>query len=241
VRTIYSKLSHSITPCITRGVKSGNEQFARDVAAWAFQESLVLRIDNTTHHLVNEVTPREQYTTNDIIVRFGVVHSIPSTQCIFQVYTVNISRYNPKTSSWEPYSGINDLQLEFTMLDPHIRTALLPITGSPGQYSVTFRAPDRHGVFKFIVDYKRRGFVNLILLVFHSTHTQSLLSWTHLHSSTTVSVAPPRHDGYPRFLSAAWPYYAGAISTSVGFLLFSALWLTGESREHKKGKGAKYD
>jgi hypothetical protein len=36
---------------------------------------------------------------------------------------------------------------------------------------------------------------------------------------------PPRHDLYTRFLSAAWPYYVGAIMTSVEFLIFAALWL----------------
>ena len=50
---------------------------------------------------------------------------------------------------------------------------------------------------------------------------------------------PPRHDEYPRFLSAAWPYYAGAISTSAAFVIFVALWLGGDEREPKKGKGAK--
>jgi len=64
-------------------------------------------------------------------------------------------------------------------------------------------------------------------------------SLTSLESSTTVPVVPPRHDGYPRFLSAAWPYYIGAISTSVGFFLFSTIWLAGDSREAKKGKGHK--
>lgn len=53
-------------------------------------------------------------------------------------------------------------------------------------------------------------------------------SYTFLHTSTTVPVVPPRHDEYPRFLSAAWPYYAGAISSSVGFFVFSALWLAGD-------------
>ncbi|KAF7356741.1 PAT1 domain-containing protein [Mycena venus] len=187
---------------VSKGAKSGNAKFARDVAAWTFQESLVLRIDSTTHHLVNTTTPKEQYTTNDNIV-----------------FTAHISRFNPKTSTWEPYSGLKDMQLEFTMLDPHIRTALPAVAGSPGKYSVTFRAPDRHGVFKFVINYKRKGF-------------------THLHSSTTVALVPPRHDGYPRFLSAAWPYYAGAISTSVAFFIFSAAWLAGESRE-KKAQGKK--
>lgn len=65
-------------------------------------------------------------------------------------------------------------------------------------------------------------------------------SWSYLYDSINdVPVVPPRHDGYPRFLSAAWPYYAGAISTSVGFVLFSALWLAGDASERRnlKGKG----
>lgn len=52
------------------------------------------------------------------------------------------------------------MQLEFTMLDPHVRTALKPLPGKPGKYSVTFRVPDRHGVFKFVVDYRRKGYVS---------------------------------------------------------------------------------
>ncbi|THU76956.1 Dolichyl-diphosphooligosaccharide-protein glycosyltransferase 48kDa subunit [Dendrothele bispora CBS 962.96] len=180
---------------ISKGVKSGNQQAAADLAAWTFQESLVLRIDSTTHHLVGTSVPKEHYTTNDVVE-----------------YVAQISRFNPSKDKWEPYSGLDDLQLEFTMLDPHIRTALPPVPGSPGKYAVTFRVPDRHGVFKFVVDYKRKG-------------------WTHLQSSTTVPVVPPRHDGYPRFLSAAWPYYAGAISTSLGFFLFSAIYLAGDPRE----------
>ena len=120
------------------------------------------------------------------------------------------------------------------MLDPHIRTALPPVPGSPGEYSTTFRAPDRHGVFKFVVDYRRKGYVS------HNLHTAVLpdtrSSWTHLQSSTTVPVVPPRHDEYPRFLSAAWPYYTGAISTSVAFFLFSAFWLASDTRDSRKGK-----
>ncbi|EJF62711.1 dolichyl-diphosphooligosaccharide-protein glycosyltransferase [Dichomitus squalens LYAD-421 SS1] len=188
---------------ISKGVKSGNRQFAKDVAAWTFQEANVLRIDTVEHHRVNETLPRETYTINNQVT-----------------YTAYISKYDPELDLWEPYSGINDLQLEFTMLDPHIRTSLPPVAGEPGKYSVTFRVPDRHGVFKFNVDYKRKG-------------------WSYLSSTTVVPVVPPRHDEYPRFLSAAWPYYAGAFSTSAAFLLFVALWLAGDEREPKKGKGLK--
>jgi oligosaccharyltransferase complex subunit beta len=50
------------------GAKSGNERFIKDLMSWTFQESFVLRIDNTSHHRVGEVAPREHYTINDEIV-----------------------------------------------------------------------------------------------------------------------------------------------------------------------------
>ena len=52
-----------------RGKQSGNRQFARDVTAWTFQESNVLRIDTVEHRRVNETLPRETYTINDRVVR----------------------------------------------------------------------------------------------------------------------------------------------------------------------------
>jgi oligosaccharyltransferase complex subunit beta len=128
--------------------------------------------------------------------------------------------FDGTTGTWSPYSGLSDLQLEFTMLDPHVRTALPAVPGQPGTYSTSFRAPDRHGVFKFVIDHKRAG-------------------WAHLSAERVVPVVPPRHDEYPRFLSAAWPYYAGAISTSVGFLVFATLWLAGDEKDLRKKKGAK--
>ena len=48
---------------------TGNAQFVQDVARWTFQESRVLRIDNTTHRRVGVDGPRETYTTNDHVVR----------------------------------------------------------------------------------------------------------------------------------------------------------------------------
>ena len=58
----------TIASCRCRGVKPGNQQFARDVTAWTFQESLVLRIDQVEHHRVNETLPQETYTVNDQVV-----------------------------------------------------------------------------------------------------------------------------------------------------------------------------
>ena len=181
----------------------------------------MLRVDSTTHHLRNETVSREKYTINENIVRLLLLMG-PGNVILFSQPT-SLNRSMRRISSgttriWSPYFGLHDLQLEFTMLDPHVRTGLLPVDGQPGLYRTAFCVPDRHGVFKLVLDHRRRG-------------------WTTLKA---VTVVPPRHDGYPRFLSAAWPYYAGAISTSVGFLILSALWLAGDdARDGKKGKSTK--
>lgn len=128
------------------GKLSGNKQFSQDIATWAFQETNVLRVDSTTHrHASTSASNRtaatpEIYTVNDMVT-----------------YEAHISSWEPKEGRWVPYSDLKDIQLEFTMLDPHIRTSLLPSPGRPGSYEVTFRAPDRHGVFKFVLDYRRKG------------------------------------------------------------------------------------
>jgi oligosaccharyltransferase complex subunit beta len=47
------------------------------------------------------------------------------------------------------------------MLDPHVRTSLheraVTADGQATEYDVTFKCPDRHGVFKFVLDYWRPG------------------------------------------------------------------------------------
>ena len=139
--------ANSSTFCtFDRGAKSGNAQFCQDIAAWTFQETNVLRIEKAEHHLANETEAPEKYTVNEQAV-----------------YTVQISKYDSKSGEWQPYSDIKDLQFEFTMLDPHIRTSLPAVSGKPGEYSLTFRVPDRHGVFKFVLDYKRKGYVSFCL------------------------------------------------------------------------------
>lgn len=126
-----------------------------------------------------------------------------------QSYSITLAQHETSangTSSWKPFAA-DDLQLEFTMLDPHIRTALVKTstTGSDATYSTSFRAPDRHGVFKFVVSYWRPG-------------------WSYLNTADKASVVPLRHDEHPRFIVGAYPFYAGAITTSAAFMLFCFLW-----------------
>ncbi|ORX35326.1 putative dolichyl-diphosphooligosaccharide--protein glycosyltransferase 48 kDa subunit precursor [Kockovaella imperatae] len=186
-------------------VPSGNAAFAEDLTKWIFQETGVVKVISTTHHRKGELEQRESYRIKDDLT--------------FSISLAEHVTLPDGTSSWQGFET-PDLQLEFTMLDPHIRTSLSvdPARSDSKQttYSKTFKAPDRHGVFKFVVEYWRSGY-------------------SYISTSDTASVVPFRHDEYPRFILGAWPFYSSAISMSAAFLLFCGLWVAvGEG--DRKGK-----
>ncbi|KAJ3053217.1 hypothetical protein HK097_004769 [Rhizophlyctis rosea] len=123
------------------------------------------------------------------------------------VYELDVSEWHHR--AWRSFKT-SDLQFEAVMLDPYIRTPLREVANSTSnvvaKYEAHFKLPDNYGVFTFKVDYKRHGY-----------------SW--LNQNETVQVRPYRHDQYPRFLSAAWPYYVNAFSMIGGFFVFSAVFL----------------
>lgn len=183
-----------------------NPEFISSLTSWIFQESGVVKVVSTEHYrqsLVNEngTAIRETrdrytgYTVKDLVT-----------------YEIGLAQYEPLSDSWKPIE-INDMQLDFTMLDPHIRTSLPPVgpldfANEQGTlYQKEFMVPDRHGVFKFVVDWWRPGY-------------------TFIHASTTTSVVPYRHDQYPRFIQGAWPFYTAAFMVSGSFIVFCVLWLT---------------
>jgi oligosaccharyltransferase complex subunit beta len=103
---------------------------------------------------------------------------------------------------WQPFQG-KDVQLEFVRLDPFVRSTLV---NKNGNLELAFQIPDVYGIFKFVVDYNRVGY-------------------THLFSSTTVSVRPLEHTQYDRFIPAAYPYYVSAFSMMLGVFVFSFIQL----------------
>lgn len=119
-------------------------------------------------------------------------------------YSVRIEEWNGK--KWVPFVA-NDVQLEFIMLDPYIRTTLNH--DNNGNYRTTFKVPDRYGVFTFKIDYVRKGY-------------------GFLTSVTRTPVRPYRHNEYERFIDVAYPYYASAFSMMGGLFLFSWVFLFGK-------------
>lgn len=117
------------------------------------------------------------------------------------VYTISIEEL--KAGKWEPFQA-SDVQLEFVRIDPFVRTTLKHIGG--GKYQAQFEIPDVYGVYQFKVDYDRIGY-------------------THLYSTTQVSVRPLEHTQYERFIPSAFPYYISAFSMMVGTFIFAFVFI----------------
>lgn len=69
-----------------------------------------------------------------------------------------------------------------------------------GTFATNIHVPDVYGVFKFVIDYRRKG-------------------WSTIHLEEQVPIRPYRHNEYERFLLAAYPYYTTGFSMMVGFFV----------------------
>ena len=63
-----------------------------------------------------------------------------------------------------------------------------------------------YGIFKFVVDYKRLGYTNILL-------------------SEQIPIRHFKHDEFERFIVAAYPYYSSAFSVMIAFFIFSFVFL----------------
>lgn len=187
-----------------------NQPFSAGLSAWTFGERGVLRATNVRHMRSDGTQPEVQLHERELgdlpptlfpdpeIARSTLVYAVEE----HVTYAVDIEEWDG--SAWSPFKG-EDVQLEFVMLNPYQRVALQAPGGSK-TFQTTFQIPDVYGIFKFHVMYRRPGLTTLTL-------------------NTQVSVRPFRHNEYPRFLLAAYPYYTGAFAVMAGFLTFSLFFM----------------
>jgi len=165
-------------------IKSGNSKFFSEVTQWTFQQRGVLRFRDLHHEKLNVASQPRVYTVNDSLS-----------------VSIIIEEFDGK--DWHPYQS-NDVQLEFIMLDPYVRTILHP--NANGVFSTQFVAPDVYGVYTFKVDYHRPGYSSFLAI-------------------DRVVVRPYMHDQYERFIESAYPYYSSSLSMLVGLFLFGVIFL----------------
>jgi len=174
---------------------SGNRQAGMELTKWVFQERGLLRASRLKYRL------KGQMETNPIL-RIGDDVE----------FDVEIHEWHSEGGSWQPFNA-TDVQLEFTMLDPHIRRNLIP--NGQGRFGTYFKIPDVFGTFQFRVNYLRPGYSSLMI-------------------KQDVTVRPLRHDEYDRFLVAACPYYISSFSMLIGCFVFGVVLLYFKPPEGKK-------
>eukprot|EP01135_Chromosphaera_perkinsii_P001484 Nk52_evm13s179 gene=Nk52_evmTU13s179 len=188
-------LSDAFFAMKAKGAVAGNEKFASSVFSWAAQEAGVLRIRDIKHNVVGELEAPVTYTCRDMVIFSAVIEE----------------RVGGK---WTHFQG-NDVQLEFVRVDPFVRLGLQNDMTNK-RFKLEFELPDVYGVYKFKIDYFRRGY-------------------SHINSITQVSVRPFTHNQYERFIPAAYPYYLTSFSMMGGFLLFGFVFLNyKEEASHAK-------
>jgi oligosaccharyltransferase complex subunit beta len=164
----------------------GNAEIATDVLRWTLRQKSVLRASSLRHRMVetNEISPAI-YRINDVVEVAVDIQECTDSVC-------------------KPFQG-TDVQIEFVMLDPHVRTTLVSGTKN-GTFSAVVKVPDTYGVFKWVLEYKRLGY-----------------SW--VSEVVTVPVRPFRHYEYERFIVQAYPYYASVGSMMAGFFALGFFFL----------------
>ncbi|RKF61715.1 Dolichyl-diphosphooligosaccharide--protein glycosyltransferase subunit wbp1 [Erysiphe neolycopersici] len=179
-------------------VKTSNQALIKEVTGWTFREIGSLKVNQIKHHLqennaqIGPDNPKIYRVKNDV------------------KYIIEISEYVwDKYLPYKPPKG-DVIQLEFSMLSPFHRVPLLltSTTQNSSFYSASIRLPDQHGIFNFMINYKRPFLTNI-------------------EEKNTVTVRHFAHDEWPRswVISGAWPWISGVGVTVVGWIVFVALWL----------------
>lgn len=174
--------------------RQANKHLTTELLKWTFKEKSLLRYSQVSHQKLN-VNPEP---STDIAVKtnfegYTIMDDIE--------YKIKIEIY--QDGQWRPYIG-DDVQLEFVRIDPFVRQTMQP--RDDGVYIARFKCPDVYGVYKFQVDYDKKGL-------------------TRLFSSTQVSVRPLRHNEYERFIYSAYPYYLSAFLMIAYLYIFSFVYL----------------
>ncbi|PGH16767.1 hypothetical protein AJ80_05082 [Polytolypa hystricis UAMH7299] len=189
----------------SKQAKTVNRDFAKQITAWAFKETGVVKAGRVEHYLSEDVVESAAPSNGS-----GKLN--PSMYRIKNDVTFSIELSEYSYDKYIPFElpTADALQLECTMLSPFHRLDLLPVakTANSTIYATSFTLPDQHGIFALRVNYKRPFLTNV-------------------DEKHQVTVRHFAHDEWPRSwrISGGWPWIAGLWSVIGGFLAFVVVWL----------------
>ena len=215
-----------------------NKEFAKQISAWTFMETGVLKVGKVEHHLssinakasendsvlqLGYLNPKIYRVKNDVVSTCSFSLAIEERSYKIQTFNIELSEYCDDKLSPLTILPSDALQLEFSMLSPFHRLNLQPVshTSNSTVFSTTFQTPDQHGIFAFKVNYKRPFL-------------------TSVEVKREVTVRHFAHDEYPRSweISGGWVWIAGIWVTIAGWVAFVWIFLYSEPA-YEKGKGKK--
>lgn len=172
-------------PSLDNAIESSpNYKLCTELVEWNLQERGVLRVDNVRHNKLGDKrggSNPENYKRQVDIEYFVDIHQ-------------------KMNGEWVPYVA-DDVQFQFTMLDPYYQVAMTQPDKSKATYTYQLKTPWRLGIFKFIVDYKRYGL-------------------TYIDNRMEVSVIQLRHDEFPRYEVTGYPYYTNVFVMMLASFIF---------------------
>lgn len=155
---------------------AGHVDALTSLAAWSFGHRGVLRAQNLQYWTEREGAEEHGFRVKDDIV-----------------VAVDIQAWDGDRAVWGEYQA-DDVQLEFVMLNPWVRTRLTQTgNGDNSTYTAIVPVPDQIGIYKFRIAYYRPGVGGLEL-------------------EKVVPIRPFLHNEYRRFIPMAYPYYAACFT-----------------------------
>lgn len=175
-----------------------NKNLIENLVNWNFNAKSVIKTLKSRHyHADTKLTYDElNYKINDVIR-----------------YEVDITEWDG--SQWIPFTA-EDIQFELRQVDPYYRINLTRVLDDEtnnntfARYTTNnFKLPNRHGMFKFLTEYKRNGLSTI--------KDEDIKAIRHL-----------AYDEYPRSweITNSWVYLAANIVVISSFITFVILFLT---------------
>lgn len=180
---------------VMQAAGEGHSKAMKRLVQWAISDTGVLRVARIAHGRLAEGGAKEEggvaeYRVKDVIE-----------------FMIQVETWDGTSKKWVGFQT-DDMQVEFVMMNPWVRTRLLLTDASLGIYKAKIQVPDQIGVYKFRVEYVRPGVSPIFL-------------------EKVIPVRPFLHNEYERFIHMASPYYASAFSMLVGVFLMGLALLYG--------------
>ncbi|KAI0567166.1 Oligosaccharyltransferase 48 kDa subunit beta [Gracilaria domingensis] len=195
-RASYFGSFHALSNEVFEAAGASHQEAMKNLLTWTLGARGVLRVSDVRYQCVDET----RMEMNECRVKD------------FVNFEMDVQVWEAQSGTWQPFVT-DDMQLEFTMLNPWVRTRLQ--ASENGTFKAKVPIPDQIGVYKLSVQYFRPGVSPISM-------------------EKVVPVRPYLHNEYERFIPMAAPYYVASFSMIGGAFLLGLVLLFGNEKQREK-------